>query len=185
MENRVIPFAKENGFVTYPGMENWQNFTTDELLAHNRAQIELWKLEGREIIDIGPAPGRAFTPWKQVKRMRWNTTLSVAMPGISQLFFREKPTGGRHLLSIEVMHESDGYLVYVSPPHADVWKSVQLMSATEVVQFLASLGCHQTDVMDALDIANPGWKSEHDNEIRRRRDVELQQILRKSMDGDG
>jgi hypothetical protein len=62
MPNRVLPFAMENGYVTYPGLKNAANYAPEELLAHNRAQIEMWKAEGRQIIDIGPAPNRAFYP---------------------------------------------------------------------------------------------------------------------------
>ena len=36
--------------------------TSEELLAHNRAQIDAWTGEGRTIIDVGPEPGRAFYP---------------------------------------------------------------------------------------------------------------------------
>ena len=62
MPNRVVPYAEQNGYVTYPGVENPASYTYDELLAHNRAQIETWTGEGRTIIDIGPEPGRAYYP---------------------------------------------------------------------------------------------------------------------------
>lgn len=62
MSSRVVPYAEQNGYVTYPGIENPANYTYDELLAHNRAQIETWKGEGRTIIDVGPEPGRAYYP---------------------------------------------------------------------------------------------------------------------------
>lgn len=62
MASRVVPFAEANGFETYAGLENPQNYTAEELLAHNRAQIETWMSEGRAIYDVGPEPGRAFYP---------------------------------------------------------------------------------------------------------------------------
>jgi hypothetical protein len=62
MPNRVIPYAEQNGYVYYKGLANPENYTTEELLAHNRAQIESWMAEGRQIIDIGPEPGRALYP---------------------------------------------------------------------------------------------------------------------------
>ncbi len=47
---------------TRDNLENPASYTYDELLAHNRAQIETWTGEGRTIIDIGPEPGRAYYP---------------------------------------------------------------------------------------------------------------------------
>lgn len=43
-------------------MENPQDYTSEELLAHNRAQIEGWMQEGRSVIDVGPEPGRGLYP---------------------------------------------------------------------------------------------------------------------------
>jgi hypothetical protein len=62
MPNRVVPYAEQNGYVTYPGVDNPASYTYDELLAHNRAQVQSWVDEGRTIIDIGPEPGRAYHP---------------------------------------------------------------------------------------------------------------------------
>jgi hypothetical protein len=62
MGSRVIPFAEEHGYEYYSGVSNPADFTSEELLGHNRAQIEQWISEGRKIIDIGPEPGRAFYP---------------------------------------------------------------------------------------------------------------------------
>ncbi|NMM17074.1 MAG: hypothetical protein HHJ14_08015 [Cellulomonas sp.] len=62
MASRVVPFAEEHGYATYPGLENPSSYTSEELLAHNRAQIDAWTGEGRTIIDVGPEPGRAFYP---------------------------------------------------------------------------------------------------------------------------
>jgi hypothetical protein len=62
MPNRVVPYAEQNGYVTYPGVDNPASYTYDELLAHNRAQVQSWMDEGRPIVDIGPEPGRAYYP---------------------------------------------------------------------------------------------------------------------------
>ena len=62
MKSRVVPFAEANGYETYAGLANPENYTSEELLAHNSAQIETWMNEGRTIYDVGPEPGRAFYP---------------------------------------------------------------------------------------------------------------------------
>ena len=62
MDSRVIPYAQQNGYTYYSGLDNSDEYTAEELLAHNRAQIEAWMAEGRPIIDIGPQPGRSFYP---------------------------------------------------------------------------------------------------------------------------
>jgi hypothetical protein len=62
MGSTVIPYAEEHGYVYYSGVENPENYTSEELLAHNRTQIETWMAEGRPVIDVGPEPGRAFYP---------------------------------------------------------------------------------------------------------------------------
>jgi len=54
MLDRVIPFAKANGFDYYTPPERFQ--TDLENLAYNAAQIQEWKEEGRIFIDIGPDP---------------------------------------------------------------------------------------------------------------------------------
>jgi hypothetical protein len=62
MPSRVIPYAEEHGYTYYSGLENADDYTAEEQLAHNRAQIESWMAEGRSIIDIGPEPSRALYP---------------------------------------------------------------------------------------------------------------------------
>jgi hypothetical protein len=51
---RVEAAAREIGGVTYRASDG---LTKVEALAENRLQIETWKAEGRQILDIGPAPG--------------------------------------------------------------------------------------------------------------------------------
>jgi hypothetical protein len=40
MASRVAPFAEANGYETYAGLEDPQKYTSEELLAHNSAQVE-------------------------------------------------------------------------------------------------------------------------------------------------
>jgi len=62
MGARVKPFAAEHGYETYPGMKDYTADLHEDALAHNRAQIEQWKSEGRQIFDVGPAPQNDFWP---------------------------------------------------------------------------------------------------------------------------
>jgi hypothetical protein len=85
-------------------------------------------------------------------------------------------------LSIEVVYESGGYRVSVSPPHAQAWQSTRLLTPTEVLEELSARGCHSTDITDALYAANTDWTVAHDAEVRRRRDEELRKVLDESTD---
>ena len=85
-------------------------------------------------------------------------------------------------MSVDVLYETGGYRVSVSPPHGEHWTSPRLLSATEVLEELSARGCHSTDTTDALYAANPGWTSEHDAVVRRRRDDELDRVLRDAAD---
>ena len=85
-------------------------------------------------------------------------------------------------MPVDVFYQGGGYRVSVSPPHAEPWASTRLMSATEVLEELSARGCHSTDITDALYAANPGWTVEHDAEVRRRRDKELDGLLGESAD---
>lgn len=77
-------------------------------------------------------------------------------------------TGGRHL-ALSVFKHGDKFHVAVSPPHGDAWRSTEPLTAPEVLETLASLGCHSTDITDALYAADPGWGAKHDAEVLRRR----------------
>ena len=83
-------------------------------------------------------------------------------------------------MALEVTIDSFGYHLSVSPPEGRPWRSTTALTATEALEKLQELGCHQTDAMDAMDVANPGWRLEHDTEVRRRRDSELEAILREA-----
>jgi hypothetical protein len=71
-------------------------------------------------------------------------------------------------VSIEVRAVGDHFVVTVTPPHGD-WQSGEPMSPTDVLEELAALGCHSTDVTDALDASGANWRPLHDAEVRRRR----------------
>jgi hypothetical protein len=62
MASRVLPFAQANGYEVYAGVANPENYTSEELLADNRAQVETWMNEGRPIIDVGPNPANPYYP---------------------------------------------------------------------------------------------------------------------------
>ncbi len=85
-------------------------------------------------------------------------------------------------MSIDVVYESGGYRVSVSPPHAESWHSTGPLTPTQVLEELSDRGCHSTDITDALYAANPDWTVAHDAEVRRRRDEELEKILSESAD---
>jgi len=72
-------------------------------------------------------------------------------------------------MPIRILAEGDKYRVWVTPPRYPSWESPGPMTATEVLAKLSELGCHSTDVTDALYAANPAWGLAHDEEVRRRR----------------
>jgi len=72
---------------------------------------------------------------------------------------------------IKVTCYGDRYNVSVSPPEGTEWRSSEAMTATAILEKLSALGCHSTDVTDALYAADPGWTAKHDEEVRRRRKI--------------
>lgn len=72
-------------------------------------------------------------------------------------------------MPINVFVQGDEYQVAVSPPHGPQWRSSEPMSATELLRKLADLGCHSTDITDALYAADPDWARKHDVEVLRHR----------------
>ena len=76
------------------------------------------------------------------------------------------------LVAINVFRHGDRYQVALSPPEGAFWRSTEALSATDVLAKLSSLGCHSTDITDALTAADPTWKLRHDNEVLRRREAE-------------
>ena len=57
------------------------------------------------------------------------------------------------------------YQVVVSPPEGEHWRSNDPVSAWEVMQRLSRLGCHSTDIADALYAADPLWAEQYDRDV--------------------
>jgi hypothetical protein len=72
-------------------------------------------------------------------------------------------------MTIRITKTDAGYQVAVTPPEAPAWKSGHPLAATEVLEQLSTIGCHATDIADALYLADPGWTTAHDEEVQRRR----------------
>jgi hypothetical protein len=62
-------------------------------------------------------------------------------------------------MPIKIRRNDGRYVVSVSPPHggARYWSSPEPLTADEVVERLQDLGCHQTDIGDAMFEADPFW----------------------------
>jgi hypothetical protein len=65
----------------------------------------------------------------------------------------------------------DKYQVAVSPPEGPYWRSSGPVTAKEILEILSQLGCHSTDITDALYVADAEWPVRHDDEVRRLRAV--------------
>jgi hypothetical protein len=86
-------------------------------------------------------------------------------------------SGGRkrpaivELVSIRIDAASENqYRVSVSPPHGPEWQTSVLLTAAEVRAQLKQLGCHSSEVSDALFAADPDWTEHHAADVRRRRE---------------
>jgi len=71
-------------------------------------------------------------------------------------------------MAIVVVSRDGLYDVSVSPPHGAPWAASGI-TATEVLERVSDLGCHSTDITDALYAADPSWPERHDAEVARRR----------------
>lgn len=62
-------------------------------------------------------------------------------------------------MPIEIKRDGDRYTAVVTPPHGrgERWASPNRMSASELVDALRELGCHTTDISDAMFEADPFW----------------------------
>ncbi len=62
-------------------------------------------------------------------------------------------------MAIKIRHEDGRCHVTVTPPHGGGrhWSSAELLTADEVVERLVKLGCHETDIGDAMFEADPLW----------------------------
>ena len=69
-------------------------------------------------------------------------------------------------MPITVYRHGDGrYQAVVSPPEGAHWRSSSPVTAWEILERLSDLGCHSTDITDALYAADPGWAEAYDNEV--------------------
>ncbi len=60
-------------------------------------------------------------------------------------------------VAITIKRRNNKYDARVTPPHGDgrfPWQTVQPMKRAEVIRALISIGCHTTDIADALDEAD-------------------------------
>lgn len=60
-------------------------------------------------------------------------------------------------MSIIIKRVNDKFIADVTPPHIDgnPWKSEKPMDLDELIKKLLALGCHQTDIGDALYEIDP------------------------------
>jgi hypothetical protein len=83
-------------------------------------------------------------------------------------------------MALRIDRSAEGYAVTVSAPSGEPWVSPHPLTPTAVLQTLSELGCHSTDISDALDAADLEWFRQHgrtavtwmtlhDEEVRRRR----------------
>jgi hypothetical protein len=65
-------------------------------------------------------------------------------------------------MSISIEKVEGGYLARVTPPHGGgrMWASERPQSKAELITELQAMGCHQTDIGDALFQADRSWLSE-------------------------
>jgi hypothetical protein len=72
-------------------------------------------------------------------------------------------------VSIRLTPDGENFWVEVTPPDAEAWRSEAPLTAPEVLEVLGGMGCHSTDITDALDTANSGWRARHGADVERRR----------------
>ena len=72
-------------------------------------------------------------------------------------------------VSIDISPDGDLFVVSVSPPHGEQWKSPRALTAWEVARELGERGCHSTEITDALDQTEVDWRPAYDREVMGRR----------------
>jgi hypothetical protein len=63
-----------------------------------------------------------------------------------------------HEVTIVIERVDGGYLASVSQPHGQRWTATEPVSLHSLIVKLQDLGCHQTDIGDALSEADPDWQ---------------------------
>jgi hypothetical protein len=63
-------------------------------------------------------------------------------------------------MSIEIRRVGDRYEASVRPPHGGgrSWDTPRPLVLDELIDRLLARGCHQTDIGDALFVADPEWE---------------------------
>ena len=63
-------------------------------------------------------------------------------------------------MSIRIQRFGDAYQAAVRPPHGGgrSWDSPRPLKLDDLIEELLALGCHQTDIGDALFEADPEWE---------------------------
>ena len=69
-------------------------------------------------------------------------------------------------MTIKIWRRDDRYEIRVTPPHGSggYWSSPRPLTASEVVRQLTQLGCHQTNIGDAMFEADPMWLNRLDRQ---------------------
>lgn len=62
-------------------------------------------------------------------------------------------------MPIVINRSGDRYSATVTPPHGNgsLWSSPEPLTASKLIDVLGELGCHTTDITDALYEADPLW----------------------------
>lgn len=63
-------------------------------------------------------------------------------------------------MTIKIKKINGGYTATVTPPHGTDrhWLTDKPMDCDELIKSLIALGCHQTDIGDALYETDPNWQ---------------------------
>jgi hypothetical protein len=63
-------------------------------------------------------------------------------------------------MPIVIERVTDGYIADVTPPHGPgtIWRTSHPLPLDALIRALQAIGCHQTDIGDALYTADPGWQ---------------------------
>lgn len=71
-------------------------------------------------------------------------------------------------VSIRVQRGEGGWHLVATPPDVSRKETGTAATPTEVLETLRSWGCRSKASTDALDLADPEWRSLHDAEVLRR-----------------
>jgi hypothetical protein len=75
-------------------------------------------------------------------------------------------------IPISITSDGDRYRVVVSPPEGPHRRSSESLTATDVLAHQSKLGCHSTDITDALYAADPEWSAKHNAHLHKIREAQ-------------